>query len=186
MAIADRSHLHDWEIHPHHHADLAQLLYIRRGWAEAGVKGCVHVSKGSHPGGAVAMHSRVSSERVEGHVLTLESRTRAVLATFTRLVERDFYQQSLVEDYAAQLDITPVYLNTLTRHFTGHTAQGVPHQRLLLEAKRQLIDTAMTISQISGQLGFSEPAYFSRLFKRLTEQSPKDFRHHPNGVSSQP
>jgi AraC family transcriptional activator of pobA len=40
----------------------------------------------------------------------------------------------------------------------------------------------MTISQISDQLGFSEPAYFSRFFKRMTGRSPKDFRQHPNGA----
>jgi len=56
------------------------------------------------------------------------------------------------------------------------------HQRLLLEAKRELVYTSMTISQISDQLGFSEPAYFSRFFKRMTGQSPKDFRQQPSGA----
>ena len=50
------------------------------------------------------------------------------------------------------------------------------NQRLLLEAKRSLVYTAMTINQVADSLGFSEPAYFSRFFKRSTGQSPKDFR----------
>ena len=48
-----------------------------------------------------------------------------------------------------QLDISPAYLNTRARRFAGHTALGLLHQRLLLEAKRELIYTSMTISQIS-------------------------------------
>ena len=50
------------------------------------------------------------------------------------------------------------------------------HQRLLLEAKRNLVYTAMTIQQVSDSLGFSEPAYFSRFFKRYAGVSPRAFR----------
>ena len=67
------------------------------------------------------------------------SRGQELLARFTRLVEQDFRQQRSVEAYAMQLDISPAYLNTLARRFAGHTALGLLHQRLLLEAKRELI-----------------------------------------------
>ena len=50
------------------------------------------------------------------------------------------------------------------------------HQRLLLEAKRQLVYTTQTIQQVSDDLGFSEPAYFSRFFKRFAGVSPRAFR----------
>jgi len=46
----------------------------------------------------------------------------------------------------------------------------------LLEAKRDLVYTTMTIGQVSDRLGFSDPAYFSRFLKRGTGQSPKQFR----------
>ncbi|WP_428634544.1 helix-turn-helix domain-containing protein [Sedimenticola sp.] len=52
--------------------------------------------------------------------------------------------------------------------------------RPAVEAKRHLIYTVMTVSQISDNLGFSEPAYFSRFFKRHTRQSPKNFRQQHN------
>ncbi len=261
-SIAARSRLHDWEIGAHRHADLTQLLYIRRGWAEVEIEGehtrieqaAIQVVP------PLCVHGFRFSERVEGYVLTLASpllrqleteldgqqdalrsaalhlagadrcylntlfeaidseyrnaaparelllqslvgvlavwvarqmlvrreqrpsRGQELLARFTRLVEQDFRQQRSVEAYAMQLDISPAYLNTLARRFAGHTALGLLHQRLLLEAKRELIYTAMTISQISDQLGFSEPAYFSRFFKRMTGRSPNDFRQHPSGA----
>ena len=258
-SIADRSRLHDWEIRPHRHADLTQLLYVRRGWAEVEVEGVrTRIDEAAvQVVPPLCIHGFRFSERVEGHVLTLAnplltqletaldgqeaalrsaglhragkdkrylntlfeaidqeyrtpapardlllqslvgvlavwvgrqmlvgqaqrpSRAQELLTAFIRQVESDFSQQHSVETYAAQLDITPAYLNTLARRFTGHTAQGVLHQRLLLEAKRQLIYTAMTASQISDGLGFSEPAYFSRFFKRLTGLSPRDFRSGP-------
>lgn len=260
-SIPERSRLHDWEIRPHRHADLTQLLYVRRGWAEVEVEGvrtrideaavqvvpplCVHGfrfsegvdgyvltlatpllaqleaasdgqqaalrSAGLHRAGADRRYLNTLFEAIEREYrnpapardLLLRSlvgvlavwvgrqmlvrqaqrpgRGQQLLATFTRLVERDFCQHRSVEQYAAQLDITPAYLNTLARRFTGHTAQGVLHRRLLLEARRQLIYTAMTVSQISDALGFSEPAYFSRFFKRLTGQAPRDFRKRANG-----
>jgi AraC family transcriptional activator of pobA len=52
----------------------------------------------------------------------------------------------------------------------------VVHQRLLLEAKRNLIYTNMTVNQLAERLGFADPAYFSRFFRRLSGASPKAFR----------
>jgi AraC family transcriptional activator of pobA len=45
-----------------------------------------------------------------------------------------------------------------------------------MEAKRDLVYTVISIHQVSDSLGFSEPSYFSRFFKRGTGQSPKQFR----------
>ncbi len=59
------------------------------------------------------------------------------------------------------------------------------HERVLLEAKRNLIYTVQSVSQISYGLGFNDPAYFSRFFKRLTGQPPKAFRHAVNKIGEQ-
>lgn len=97
-------------------------------------------------------------------------------AAFNRMVEEQYKEHISIEDYASELGITSAHLNTLCRRFTDRTAQQLIHERLVLEAKRNLLYTAMTISQISDSLGFSEPAYFTRFFKRLTGLSPKQFR----------
>ncbi len=59
---------------------------------------------------------------------------------------------------------------------SGQTALQVIHQRLLLEARRNLIYTRMSIGQLSDNLGFSDPTYFARFFKRLSGQTPNGYR----------
>lgn len=58
----------------------------------------------------------------------------------------------------------------------GRSAQQLLHERVLLEAKRHLTYTNMTIGQVAERLGFKEPAYFTRFFKRSVKLTPKAFR----------
>ncbi len=119
------------------------------------------------------LHSRSGGElnrnRGSGH-----------LRQFFQLVEESFKNQHPIDHYAAALGISAAHLNALCRRIANKSALEVIHERLLLEAKRHLIYTVMTVSQISDNLGFSEPAYFSRFFKRHARQSPKDFRQQHN------
>ncbi len=102
-------------------------------------------------------------------------------AKFTELVEKQFTQHHPLEEYATHIGISKPHLNSVCRQFANCSALQFIHQRLLLEAKRHLIYTAMSISDISHSLGFSEPPYFTRFFKRFTGQSPVEFRKHNNG-----
>lgn len=112
-----------------------------------------------------------SSSRVE--------RKQAVIHQFNQLVECHYREQLLVTHYASEIGLSSVHLNTLCHEFYGCSALNVLHQRVLLEAKRRLLYTSMTISQISDYLGFSDATYFSRFFRRYTGTTPKDFRQHP-------
>ncbi|WP_163576188.1 helix-turn-helix domain-containing protein [Halomonas faecis] len=98
------------------------------------------------------------------------------LTNYQALIEAQFRQQPSIEAFADQLGMTSAHLNTLCRRLAGRSALQLLHERLLLEAKRQLTYTNMTISQVADSLGFSEPAYFTRFFKRLTGLSPREFR----------
>lgn len=100
----------------------------------------------------------------------------AHLQNYQALIEKQFRQQPSIERFAEQLGMTSAHLNLLCRRLADRSALQLLHERLLLEAKRQLTYTNMTIGQVADSLGFSEPAYFTRFFKRLTGLSPRDFR----------
>lgn len=256
--ISLRSRVHDWEIRPHRHADLCQLLYVHTGRAQVEVEGQRHILEQSAiqiiP--PLSVHGFQFSPNVEGFVLTLAaplvaqlqaqlggsvsllqrvasypagkdrdylnnlfselqseyvgaqpardmllqslisvllvwvarqviqrrearqlpSRGREYLSVFNQRVEALFREQPSVEQLAHQVGISVAHLNSICRELAGQSALQIIHQRILLEAKRHLIYTPMTISEVADSLGFVDPAYFARFFRRLSGTSPSAFR----------
>jgi AraC family transcriptional activator of pobA len=99
-----------------------------------------------------------------------------LLGQYLRLVEAHYREHLSVEDFAARLNVSSLQLNQLCRALSGQTALQVVHQRLLLEARRNLLYTRMSIGQLSDSLGFTDPTYFARFFKRLSGQTPNGYR----------
>lgn len=106
----------------------------------------------------------------------LSDRGRTHLRRFQALIEQHYRSHQPLDWYASQLGLSVAHLNSLCRRLARQSGLQVIHQPLLLEAKRNLVYTSMTISQVADSLGFSEAAYFSRFFRRGTGLSPKDFR----------
>ncbi|WP_404376275.1 helix-turn-helix domain-containing protein [Vreelandella aquamarina] len=103
-------------------------------------------------------------------------RGRQHVEHFQTLIDAYYREQPSIEWFAGQVGVSSAHLNMLCRQLAGRSALQLLHERLLLEAKRQLTYTNMTIGQVSDSLGFSEPAYFTRFFKRNTALSPREFR----------
>lgn len=103
-------------------------------------------------------------------------RGRAHLQSFNALLEQHFREHWPIDRYAAAIGISAAHLNSLCRRLADQSALQMLNQRLLLEAKRCLVYTMMSVSDVSNLLGFSEPAYFSRFFKQGAGMSPKAFR----------
>ncbi|WP_114946746.1 helix-turn-helix domain-containing protein [Microvirga calopogonii] len=104
------------------------------------------------------------------------SRSREHALRFRQIVDQDYRSHRRIPSYASQLGITSTHLNRICRETFGETALGLIHQRLVLEAKRYLTFTTLSVKEISFALGFEEPAYFTRLFKQKTGMSPMTFR----------
>lgn len=102
--------------------------------------------------------------------------TSGIFARFEALLEQHFLEHWSVSDYAAALAVTPTHLSRITRSATGHAASHLVLDRIMREARRNLVYTNLPISTIAYALGFSDPAYFSRLFSATTGLSPRGFR----------
>lgn len=92
------------------------------------------------------------------------------------LVEAHHREHWPVSRYAQRLGLSAERLNRMVRAETGLNAQAVLHERLVREACRHLLHVAAPVSKLAFELGFEDPAYFCRFFKRHTGLSPRAFR----------
>lgn len=115
-----------------------------------------------------AAASGTSAGRAEA-VCPLAQRFRVAL-------EQNFPKLLKVSDYATLLQVSRSHLNEDLRQHTGRTASDHIHDRLLLEAKRLLVYSSFTVSEIAYQLQFQDPSYFGRFFRQRTGESPGAFR----------
>lgn len=113
--------------------------------------------------------------RPDYQVHTLSQAERRVLQ-YKELVAKHVRQHLSTEEYAQRLGVSPTHLNRLVRSVTGRTAHDLIIDRLMDEACRELVFTAYSIQQISDNLGFSDAAYFSRVFRQRMKMTPKTFR----------
>lgn len=95
---------------------------------------------------------------------------------FRLALETHFPDMLEVGDYAQLLQVSRSHLNDELRRQVGQSASEIIHQRLVLEAKRLLVHSTLTISETAYRLGFQDPSYFGRFFRRYTGQTPGMYR----------
>lgn len=99
-----------------------------------------------------------------------------LIRQFRKLVEHHFAEKRLPKEYAALLHVTPNYLNAICKEVLGMPAGEVIRERVLLEAKRLLVNAGLNINEIAYQLNFEDNSYFSRFFKKYNGITPEEFR----------
>lgn len=255
--IATRSVLHDWELAPHRHARLHQVLLVARGGGQVTLEGQSHrlrpMSLVNVPTGQV--HGFAFKPGTDGWVVTFVSEfldqvlvpsegltrilarpgvlrgtpqirkiaidiftefgardyarahvLRALSAMllglvarllaaeqgaeaarapaadlvkrFEALLDAHFLEHWPVARYAGELKVTPTHLTRVVRETYGCPATHLIRDRMIREARRHLVYTNLSVSQIAYALRYDDPAYFTRTFKQATGQSPRDFRNH--------
>lgn len=102
--------------------------------------------------------------------------TSHLVRRFKQLVVQQRGTRRSVRSLAEQLRITAGHLSETVKSVTGCTPGQIIRQTLIIEAKRLLANTDLTISEIAYSLDFEDPFYFSRVFKRETGMSPCRFR----------
>ena len=100
----------------------------------------------------------------------------ATVETLKRLVEENFQKERQIGFYAEKLAMTSDRLNDHVKRAAGVTAGHLIRQRVLTEAKRELVFTGRPIHEIAYELGFADPSHFARFFRKQTAMTPQDFR----------
>ncbi|MEP6619994.1 MAG: AraC family transcriptional regulator [bacterium] len=103
--------------------------------------------------------------------------THRVVSKFLELVERDATHRHRIADYAAELAVTPGHLSVLCSQYAGESAKQLLDNTLVSRARRMLLYTDESAARVGASLGFEDPSYFSRFFRRETGQTPTEFRN---------
>jgi AraC family 4-hydroxyphenylacetate 3-monooxygenase operon regulatory protein len=95
---------------------------------------------------------------------------------FCDLVDARYRDHITLVEYAKQLNVTENRLNDVCRRISNQSSKELIHDRLYQEARRLLLFSAVPVNEIGYQLGFADPAYFSRFFGRRAGMPPSQFR----------
>ena len=257
--IATRSSLHNWELVPHRHARLHQILLIEVGGGNVEIDGkrhsfgaatCINIPAGcvhgfsfspDTQGWVVTIATEILDQTLHeqeglaqslgqprlfvdsmalkpavrllfeeyaasayaraqvlralcGLLLGLVARLAAqadesdqieqhqsLFRRFQSLVDSHFTEQWPVARYADALAVTPGHLSRISRQASGVSASAIIEQRIIREARRLLAYTNLSIAEVAYELGYIDPAYFSRVFTRANGHSPRQFRRDLGG-----
>jgi AraC family transcriptional activator of pobA len=106
----------------------------------------------------------------------IETPEARLLGQLEQLVELNYKHHYAVPFYANLLGLTAGYLNKICLVYFSCTVHELLQQRLLKESQKLLIGSMMSAKTIAYALGFEDPAYFCRWFKKISGLSPKQYR----------
>jgi len=112
------------------------------------------------------------------------SRSLFLARRFKSLLEKEYSTVQEVSQYAQMLRVNERSLNEAVRRATGTTAAKLIRERVMLEAKRLLLHSEVSVAEVADRLAFEDPAYFSRAFKKHTGRSPLEFRQSLSKLTS--
>ena len=119
----------------------------------------------------------------ERQFITRKIANHQVLDQLETFLNNYFSEKSLidkgipsVQNVADELHLTPNYLSSMLKSITGQSTQQHIHNKLINKAKQELSTSFLSVSEIAYNLGFEQPASFTKLFKNKTKMSPSEFR----------
>lgn len=95
---------------------------------------------------------------------------------FRKLIEENYCHLHTVKDYASLLNVSSKTLTLYVNECSKYSPLELINNRIILEAKRLLRYSVLSVKEIAFRLGFEDPSYFAKFFKRLVKQSPADYR----------
>lgn len=104
------------------------------------------------------------------------SSSQKLITDFDVLIEQNYDLQHYPKFYANKLAVTPNYLNSVCQKTRSKTAGDLIRERIILEIKRLLVNSQLTVIEIAYLLGFDDNSYFTKFFKQQEGITPTQFR----------
>ncbi len=95
---------------------------------------------------------------------------------FKELLFSEIRTNHSVSEYASLLHITPNHLNKTIKAITGKSPTDWIDEAIILEAKVLLYQSSLSIQEVATEVGFADPSYFSRFFRKKEGMTPVQFR----------
>lgn len=105
-----------------------------------------------------------------------KSRGHLLVKNLLQLIEENYQNNYSINEYAEMLNITPNHLTQMVKQVTGNTSAKLLQNKVVLETKRLLIHTEMTVTEISDYMNFSDQSYFTKFFKKACGITPLQYR----------
>lgn len=112
----------------------------------------------------------------EKPVETKQDKHTDLFRQYMQLIDLYYSEHWSLSDYAKQLNVTEIHLNEVCQKIANTSAKKMVFTRISQEAKYLLTYTRLSVKEIAYQLGFHDPAYFTRFFINTTQSSPKQYR----------
>lgn len=112
----------------------------------------------------------------DSHTATPAAPQVALALALRRSIDAHYREKWTLERFAGELGTTPHLLNKAARDVLGASAKDLLMQRRLVEAKRLLLFTSRPVEDIAYEIGFADPAYFSRFFRVNAGEAPAQWR----------
>ena len=115
-------------------------------------------------------------EQTEEHISVIFDDKKVQLIKFINLIDENYTKGVTVSEYAKLLFISSRTLSDITNQQLNKTPSKMIQERIVLEAQRLLLYSDLNVNQIGYRLGFDDPSYFVKYFKKYTNLSPLGFR----------
>ncbi len=108
--------------------------------------------------------------------LTNKGKGQILVKRFFHFLEENHRKNLTLNEYAQMIGVTANHLTQTIKQLTGKTSSQIIKDKQLLEIKRLLVHTNLSVSEIAAQLNFDDQSYFTKFFKRETGKTPLQFR----------
>lgn len=133
----------------------------------------------------VSLFSIIESElRNNSQLDDLKNNHNITFSNFLKILEENFRRPLGIDFYAEKLFMSTRNLNLICKQIMNQSISEIIENRKLTEAKNLLISSNKSISEIGYELGYSENAYFSHVFKKKTGLTPSEFKAQINALIS--